>query len=258
MLSSLCVLITAPQPKAAELADRIMAQRGRAFVFPTFSVEVTPDPSLLIAALKILDQTDLAIFVSPNAVHYTLPLWQQCGLKRPKVIAAVGKSTQAALYAYQLPSVVCPDTAFNSEALLNLPELTDVGGKTVMIFQGQTGRGLLESVLQNRGAKVTLVSCYQRVLSNPLSPEQELAWQQAGINGVIYTSAEGMLNLFKLVSTPMQIQLKKIPSLVISPRLAEIAQQVTIEIVIQSRNAQSESIILALQDYYIDSDFKEM
>jgi len=246
--NSLCVLITRPQPQANELATKLTEQGNKAIVFPTFSIEDSLDQAALHTAISTLDQVDVAIFVSPRAVEKTLPIWLTYWPKIPKkiLLVAVGKSTEQALKAYLPVQVVCPEDEFNSEALLALPDLQAVHHKIVMIFQGETGRGLLEKVLTLRGAKVKIAICYRRVLSSPVSLPEVREWQQAGVNRIVYTSAEGMLNLFKLVDDKAHDWLKNIPSLVVSPRLVELAKEMNIQTVIQSRSAHVDAIIETL------------
>lgn len=249
MPTSLFPLITRPQPQADELALQIALHGGKSMVFPTFSIEDPLDKNALQVAIQMLDQVDMAIFVSPHAVKKTLPLWLSCWPLPPEklMIAAVGKSTESALEVYlSATNVICPEKEFNSEALLSLPALQAVRGKTIVIFQGETGRGLLEKVLVKRGAKVKIAVCYRRVLSSLVSLPKVLEWQQAGVNCVIYTSIEGMLNLFKLADPKGHEWLKSLPSLVISQRLAEMAKKIKIQTVIQSRNAHSSAIVEAL------------
>lgn len=249
MLDKLCVLITRPQPQADELAETIVAEGGRTIVCPTFSIEDPLDKDAFQRSAQQLDKADIIIFVSPNAVKKAMPFLQNAWPKLPEnlLITAVGKSTQKALKTYGLKSVLCPEKEFNSESLLSLPALNHVQNKMILIFQGETGRGLLENVLTTRGADVRLVICYRRVLTHQISPSTVFNWQKMGINCIVYTSAEGMLNLFTLIDENFHGWLKSLPSVVVSGRLAEIAKTIKIETIIQSQGADTASIIQALK-----------
>ena len=251
MLNSLYALITRPQPQATELANAIISKGGRAVVYPTFSIEDSLDEKSLQLAIKDLDKIDMAIFVSTNAVEKTMPLLQAFWPQLPTnlLILAVGKSTAQALKNYSVKLVLFPEKEFNSEALLSIPVLKEVEGKSIAIFQGETGRGLLEKVLVERGAKVNLVVCYRRLLSPRIPVATVLGWQQTGINCIIYTSEEGMRNLFQLVDQGFHHWLQRIPSLVVSPRLVEIAKGIRICTIIQSQGAHTSEIIAALSHF---------
>ena len=67
-----------------------------------------------------------------------------------------------ALARHGIHDVISPPLRFDSEALLELPQLTDVNGRRVIIFRGDGGRELLGETLAARGASVEYVSCYRR------------------------------------------------------------------------------------------------
>lgn len=248
LLSQLCVLITKPLPKGNELAAKVVAEGGKAIVFPTFRIEDCIDKVALERAVKKLKVIDLAIFVSPNAVEKTLPLWRIYWPTIPAhlSIAAVGKGTQEALSAYGIASI-CPEALCGSEALLSLPALQGMRNKTVMIFQGETGRGLLQASLLEGGAKVITVVAYRRVLETPISAARVQEWRRAGVNCVVYTSEEGMLNLFKLAPVKHHLWLKGTLSLVVSERLVETAQRIKIQTIVCSRGARAHQILETLK-----------
>jgi uroporphyrinogen-III synthase len=247
LLARASVLITRPQPSADALANKIIEQGGKAIVFSTFTIEPLLNKDLLEQAIQQLASTHWAIFVSPNAVHQVLPIWQRYWPESLKnlCIGAVGKSTADALHTYSLDAI-CPTDQFSSESLLSLPELQSVQQKSVMIFQGETGRGHLQTVLTERGAKVSTIIAYRRVSASPVSLSVWQKWQQSAINTVVYTSAEGMLNLYKLVDVDHQNWLKRIPAIVPSARLAKIAQDIKITSIIQSKDARNSEILKSL------------
>jgi uroporphyrinogen-III synthase len=70
--------------------------------------------------------------------------------------------------------VLSPPLRFDSEALLELPELTAVAGKRVIIFRGDGGREVLGDTLKARGAAIEYVTCYRRARPqlDPCTPAQ--------------------------------------------------------------------------------------
>jgi uroporphyrinogen-III synthase len=72
-----------------------------------------------------------------------------------------GPATAEALAAAGIAGAQIPETTFDSEGLLALPELSDVRGKRVLILRGDGGREYLGDALRARRAHVDAVACYR-------------------------------------------------------------------------------------------------
>lgn len=230
-LAGLGVLVTRPAHQAGHLAGLIEQAGGKAIRFPTLEIFDAKDMSALSAAIDRLEQFDLAIFISPNAVNKAIGLirarrdWPQ-GLR----CAAVGKGSGKALALLGIDDVLVPQGRFDSEALLALPELQDVGGKQVVIFRGDGGRELLGEELTRRGAGVTFAECYRR--GKPVGADVEpllQQWAHGEVGAVTVTSGESMRNLFDLVGATGQQFLKKTPVFAFHEEIAEVARKLGIE-----------------------------
>src|SRR6185503_6341767 len=95
-LQGLGVVITRPRAAADVLAAALEREGARAFVFPALAIEPLPPSAALDAALDALETTDLAIFVSANAVEMGLAAARARG-HRPARVAAVGEATAQVL-----------------------------------------------------------------------------------------------------------------------------------------------------------------
>lgn len=76
-------------------------------------------------------------------------------------IAAIGKGSAKVLAQYGVQNVITPKQKFDSEALLELPELQAITGKRIVIFRGDGGRELLDDELARRGARYEYAECYR-------------------------------------------------------------------------------------------------
>ena len=154
------IVITRPAKQAAVLAQQIAALGGTPIICPAIVISPPADRAPLERALRELGSYDFAVFVSANAVLHALA---DAGRWPAHIVAfAPGPSTAAALHQAGVTSVRTPDRGTDSEALLALPELSDVAGKRIVIFRGSGGRELLGTSLRSRGAKVEYVECYRR------------------------------------------------------------------------------------------------
>lgn len=230
-LKGVGVLVTRPAHQAGHLAELIEQAGGKAIRFPTLEIFDAKDMSTLSAAIDRLEQFDLAIFISPNAVNKAMGLirarrdWPQ-GLR----CAAVGKGSGKALALLGIDDALVPQGRFDSEALLALPELQNVTGKQIIIFRGAGGRELLGEELTRRGAKVTFAECYRR--GKPVGVDVEpllRQWARGDVGAVTLTSGESMRNLFDLVGTAGQRLLKETPVFAFHEEIAEVARKLGVK-----------------------------
>ena len=201
-LAGKTIVVTRPRAQAGPLAEAIAALGGEPLIFPLLEIASATDPQPLATAVARLADYSLAVFISPNAVDYSLPAilargpWP-AGLQP----AAVGQGTVKALAAHGIAGCVAPRERFDSEALLELPELAAgrVVGKRVAIFRGDGGRELLAETLRARGAEVDCITCYRR--SGPADGVAPLlaAWRAGKLDALTVSSSEGLRYLVDLL-----------------------------------------------------------
>lgn len=225
-LAGRTIVVTRPRAQADALAAAIRAAGGEPFVFPLLEIGPAPDPAPLAAAVARLADYALAVFISPNAVDYSLPAILARG-PWPAALtpAAVGQGTVRALAARGIGGTVAPVERFDSEALLELPELQAdrVAGRRVAIFRGDGGRELLADTLRERGATVDCIPCYAR--SAPAAGAAPLLarWREAGIDAFTVSSSEGLRYLVDMLDGEWRVRLAATPVFVPHARIADNA-----------------------------------
>lgn len=219
------VLVTRPAHQAQHLAQLIEQAGGRPILFPVLEILDASDAGPLNAIIDRLDEFDLAIFISPNAVTKAMNLIRARRELPPALkIAAIGRGGSKELKQFGVRDVLAPAERFDSEALLALPELKQIAGKKVVIFRGDGGREVLGDELVKRGAQLEYAECYRRGKPDASAAALLHHWARNELDAVTITSGEGLHNLFDLVGKLGQQWLKKTPLFVPHPRLAEIAQ----------------------------------
>ncbi|MFP3873751.1 MAG: uroporphyrinogen-III synthase [Thiohalophilus sp.] len=225
-LAGLRVVITRPARQAAALVERIKQAGGRPLLFPLLAIADPADPGALRPLLEQLPETDLLIFVSPNAVHYGLrQVAAYGGLPPGGRLACVGEGTARALeqLAGRSPDLL-PAGGYDSEALLALPALQQVDGQRVVIFRGQGGREQLAETLRARGAQVGYAEVYRRVKPDN-DPERLLApLRQGEIDIITVTSSEALENLIEFGAPELET-LQRTPLVVFHQRIADAARR---------------------------------
>jgi len=132
-----------------------------------------------------IHEYQVVFFVSTNAVRFALhtlddywPQWP-VGVTWLAVGDATARVMQEAGFQPQWP-----DSGFNSEAALKMPQLQHMEGQKVLIVRGETGRELFTDTLRARGATVERIPLYRRAC-NPL-----LRWPNPAPDAVMVTSVE--------------------------------------------------------------------
>ena len=218
-LEGLGIVVTRPQRQAAVFAGKIAALGGTPIIWPAIVILPPLDGERLARAHATLDAYDIAIFVSANAVEFGA---LHAGAWPPRLVTcAPGPGTAEALAAAGIANARTPVKSWDSEGLLELPELNDVGGKRIVIFRGEGGREFLGNSLRARGATVDHVTCYRRVAPQSGAEGLVEAMSEGRAHALTLTSAEGFDNLLAALGAGGRAHLRNLPVFAAHPRIAE-------------------------------------
>ena len=238
-LNGVKVLVTRPAHQSDHLCQLIEAEGGQPIRLPVIEIVDIDDNSALVECRAHLNELDILIFISANAVAKSLPtLLAQRALPEHLQLIAVGKRTAETIKTWGL-TALCPAPPFNSEAVLQMPQMqTDIiQGKHIVIFRGEGGRELLAETLRQRGALVNYINVYRRI--QPSVP----AWiTNTQIDIITITSVEGLKNLFTMLDG--QAWLRNTPFVVISERIQKEAQKLGVQAPIFIATSASDEALL--------------
>ncbi len=222
-------LNTRPEGQNNALTQHIIQCSGQCVELPTLTIKPYNHWLQNLPALKTFAT---AIFISQNAVRNFLPTFAAHKLAWPThlPILAIGKKTAELLIREGLPVKALPVVA-DSEHLLQLPELSHVQDKAILLIKGHGGRDLIQNTLQARGAKVTTCEVYQRCLPHFSKPLVEMIWQENQVDIILATSQESLTNLFQMFGEAGANWLRGKTFLVISERIAKKARSLGIELI---------------------------
>ena len=252
-LEGLGVLVTRPAHQAQGLCRLIEAEGGRPIRYPVIEIQPLHDLSRITPILDRLQEFQIAIFISTNAVQHGVQLLRDRGLSlNPLTVVAVGRSTAASLEALGVAAPIVPSEA-SSEGVLALalfqPE--NITGRHVLIFRGEGGRELLAEHLRERGAEVEYAEVYRRV--KPAVDEDTLRayWGDRGeeVQIILTTSTEGLNNLLQMMGEAHRDKLSATPLLVMSERIAVLAQGLGFEAVV-AKDTTDEGLVDALKVWW--------
>lgn len=245
------IAITRPVDQADALAERISEAGGTAIPFPLLAIAPLEDHAAFDRVIEGLPGDDWIIFISTNAVQQGMPrIAARHPVLPPRLrFAAIGPTTAQELGRFGITQVLIPESRYDSESLLALPEMHDMRQRRVVIVRGVGGRELLAETLRERGADVTFAECYRRV--NPQRDTGALPqlWQNGQLHALVVTSSEALRNLVQLADGAAWLR----DSLVCvnHPRIAEAARAQGLQVAVAEAPgdaAMLECLILHLQD----------
>ncbi len=225
ILNGARVLVTRPAHQAENLSRLIAERGGSAIRFPTLAIAAIDDPCTIKNTLVHLDRFQWLVFISANAV--TMHSYYMDGGKinrfKSTRVAAIGQATAQALAQAGLPVDLVPESGYNSEALLAMPQMQKIDGQSCLIVRGVGGREELASTLRSRGAIVEYLDVYKRIIPDIDSSQVFLLLAQDKLDVITITSNEALQNLLIMLDQEYHQSLFAVPLVVISDRIRNIA-----------------------------------
>ena len=227
LLNGAHVLVTRPAHQAENLSHLIEEQAGVAVRFPTLAIAALDDSCTIQNTLAHLDRYQWLVFVSANAV--TMHSYYSVDVKIEQFksvrIAAIGKATAQALALAGLPVDLVPESGYNSEALLAMPQMQQINGQRYLIVRGEGGREELATTLRSRGANVEYLDVYKRIIPGIDNSQASLLLAQDTLDVITVTSGEALQNLLIMLEEKHHQPMFEAPLVVISNRIRQIAAE---------------------------------
>lgn len=218
------VLITRPGERGLSLARAIAALGAEVESLEVMRQERLEETSRERAAWLDFDHFHKAVVVSPYAANCLIEAVERYWPQLPVGVEfyAVGGATAQALHRAWGVRVRIPPRGLEntSEALLTLGSLQRLDEQKVLLVAGEGGRLLLGNTLAQRGARVTRLALYRRVLMEPRdAPGERL--MTGNYAALVISSGEILEHLAGWCKKAALNQ----PLIVSSRRLATLAEQ---------------------------------
>ena len=243
-LQGLRVLNTRPKQQASSLTQAIEDAGGISINLPALDIKPTEN-TWKNKLPTLLKNFHTAIFTSPNAVHYFFTEISPHTWPNDTKILAIGQGTTKALIQQGFRTPTCPKQP-DSEHLLMLDALQNIKNQDILLIKGQGGRTLINATLTARGACVSILDVYQRVLPQHNKKRTQTLWHEDAVDIILITSETALFHLFALFGEQAHAWLCSKPYLVISERLRKAAYDRGIHTVMVS---SYDHIIHQLQSY---------
>ncbi|SFR82459.1 uroporphyrinogen-III synthase [Marinobacter daqiaonensis] len=252
-LSRARVLICRPEPEASRLARAFREKGADTRALPAIEREPLPETPEARQLVLDLDLFQHVIAVSPFAARQLLERIDEWWPQFPTGIHwyGVGSGTAAVFRKAGLHPET-PKQGYTSEALLALPSLQRLDHDQVLLARGEHGRELIRETLEQRGARVTALALYRRVL--PCHPADTVKYCLDDFHpDVIVTLSGETLNNFIALSHNSGHNCHDSLLLVPVERVAREATAAGFSRVICADGMTDEDIVNRVIDCYSDS-----
>lgn len=220
-LQGIGVLVTRPEQQAMPLCRLLETQGANTLRLPAVEITAVGNRRETAAHLGSLQDFDVVIFTSSNAVRFGASLLDQ---QRDLTLAAIGPATARALNQAGYRVAVQPlHGTFDSESLLKHPRLEHPAGRRILIIKGANGRPFLEEELALRGAHVVMAEVYRRVPATPSAAVLAAVLDQfsaGSVQVISATSLEIAGNLLDMATPALREEFERAHWLVPGERIA--------------------------------------
>ena len=246
-LTGVGVLVTRPEQQSMPLCRLLELQGASTLRFPAIEIRACADRRELAARLGALEDFDLIIFTSANAVRFGSPLLDQ---KRDLPLAAIGPATAKALNHAGYRVSVQPSESFDSESLLEHPRLAHPAERRILLIKGRGGRPLLAQELARRGAHVVPAEVYLRIPVVPSAAslrELRESFSAGAVQVITATSLEIGANLLTVATPALREDFERVHWLIPGERIAlELRERGLQAPLLQAESAEDQDLVTAL------------
>ena len=240
------------RPRGQHASLRAAAARGGARVLSISPVAIEPLTDVASRrALREALATDVVLFTSPNAVVAAAAL-RRLRNARGRVVLAVGDGTRRALQRLGVDAMA--PTRMDSEGLLAMPALHDIGGRSVGLVTAPGGRNRLAPALQSRGAEVRRADVYER---RPMTIAAA-RWQALAVTlqtpahvVLALSSGEALDAVLRQHPAHLEKSLRRIAVAAASERLAQAARAAGFRRIAIATDARPASLLRAVADAFV-------
>ncbi len=243
------VVITRPTHQTENIRLKLEGAGANPILFPLLEI-IEPDHlAKTKTQLENLQDYDLLIFVSANAVEQSFKWITPVTLGKAK-IATAGKKTAEILEKHGIKIDFCPKEIFNSESLLAELSFKDFCvDKKIAIIRGEGGRDYLQDQLQLSGATVDYINTYQRVCPQKDLVALERYANQGQLDAILLTSGTSVENFFNLAEKSSWIN--AITLVIGSPRMEKKIPECFQGKLVIAEDPSDETLYKELTEIYI-------
>jgi len=242
------ILITRAASQSQSLHDALEKAGARVLECPAFEIVPVEDWTGVDQAISTLNNYNLLIFTSGNAVDLFMGRVSEAGISCQIPIAVIGSATAEKLARWNLKATLVPAT-FRAEGLLNLlPE--NMSGKRVLLPRAETAREILPEEIRRRGAVVDVVTVYRTLKSVDGLKNLRSLLASEKVDAIVLTSPSAVRFIVETLGSDLILSLKDVAVAVIGPIAAEAVEAAGLNVAVQADKATTAELVEKIRDYF--------
>lgn len=245
------ILVTRAARQAAALAEPLQTLGAEVFVCPTIEIVPAEDSTDLDEALTALDQVDILIISSPNAVDFFFARLGELDVDPTslagKTIVAVGPKTAAAIRRHGLQVDLIPKD-YRAEGLVDMLR-GQVAGRCILYPKAGLARDLIPSQLAEAGARVLAPVAYTSIVPADSAAKLTAAIRR-GLDLLTFTASSTVHHMVELLDDGLLEKARQVPVASIGPLTSQTARRLGFQVVIEPSDSTLDDLIAAIRQYY--------
>ncbi|MGC8718920.1 MAG: uroporphyrinogen-III C-methyltransferase [Thermodesulforhabdaceae bacterium] len=249
------IVVTRARAQASRLSEGLRELGAECIEFPTIAFEPPPSWDEADKAIDGLERYDWIVFTSANGVEaFFTRLWERGKDVRSlwkASIAAIGPETAKAVEKKGIRVDLIP-ASYRAEDLAEAFPGETVLGKEILIPRALEAREVLPQILENRGAKVTVVPVYRTVMpSGDMAEKLARDIENGRIDCITFTSSSTVRNFLSLMKPVLSPDsLLKVVVACIGPVTAQTAEELGLSVQVVADSYTIDGLIDALVRYF--------
>lgn len=249
------VVVTRSRSQASRLSETLRDLGAECIEFPTIDIAAPPSWDEADRAIRNLDRYDWIIFTSANGVQWFFSrLWEQGKDVRSlwkASVAAIGPETAKAIENKGIRVDLVPEN-YRAEGLAEAFPIEAVRDKDILIPRALEAREVLPEMLENRGARVTVVPVYQTVMPSGDDASYLAREIESGaIDCITFTSSSTVRNFISLMEPFLAVDsLSKTVIACIGPITAKTAEELGLSVQVVAERYTIDGLVDAMVSFF--------
>ena len=255
VLASKRIVVTRAPEQAHELVHALVGMGAEVLLLPTVGFAAPESSDALDAALHALDEFDVVLLTSQNAVRFMVARWHALGMgaelgaSRKQFIAAVGAATAEAAMN---EGMRVDHVAKNSTGESLVEELrTSLAGRHVLMPRSDRADKRLPRTLESVGARVTEVVAYRTLAPESLDPAILESIRRAEVDAIVFASPSSFHNLCDSIDAAELATLStRVQFAAIGPTTAQALRESGARVEIEANESSAAGLADSIAKYY--------